>query len=132
MNDSNNFYIQTSYSNNDITDTSRSELNEKKSLRSEEKLSNIELKKCNSKLNKSMENLERLPFATKNIFKKDDFEIIGSLGRGSYAKVVKARIIKNKQIVAIKIIEKPFIIKVNNQNIQRKRNCIKYIWRTIY
>ena len=57
-------------------------------------------------------NNDPIPFPTKNKFTKDDFEIIGLLGRGAYAKVVKARIIKSNTIAAIKIINKPFIIKV--------------------
>ncbi len=55
---------------------------------------------------------EKIPFPTKNYFKKEDFEIINLLGSGSYAKVVKAKFTKNNMIVAIKIINKPFILKV--------------------
>ena len=55
------------------------------------------------------------PFPSQNIYKKEDFEIFGLLGRGSYAKVVKAKFIKNNTIYAIKIINKPFIIKVNRE-----------------
>ena len=53
-----------------------------------------------------------LPFYSKNKFTKNDFEILGLLGRGAYARVVKARLIKNDAIYAIKIIEKEFIEKV--------------------
>ena len=70
-----------------------------------EKLSNKNLVK--------FENLKEYPvFQTKNLLKKDDFEIICTMGRGSYAKVVKAKLIKDNTIFAIKIINKPFIIKV--------------------
>lgn len=62
---------------------------------------------------KSQRNIyKKIPFPTKNSFKKEDFEILGILGRGSYAKVVKAKLIKNNMIVAIKIINRPFILKV--------------------
>jgi hypothetical protein len=55
----------------------------------------------------------KIPFHSKNKFTKNDFEILGLLGRGAYARVVKARLIKNDTIYAIKIIEKEFIEKVN-------------------
>ena len=58
-------------------------------------------------------NFEYLPFNSKNSFTKDDFEVLGILGKGAYAKVVKARYIKTNEIVAIKIIEKTFIEKEN-------------------
>lgn len=53
-----------------------------------------------------------IPFPTKNIFKKDDFEFIGNIGRGSYAKVVKAKLIRDNTIYAVKIINRPFVEKV--------------------
>ena len=65
-----------------------------------------------------------IPFTTERIFKKSDFEILGLLGRGSYAKVVKAKLIENDTIYAIKIIDKTFIEKVNSY-IKRKKNCTK-------
>lgn len=55
---------------------------------------------------------EKIPFPTKNYFKKEDFEFLNLLGRGSFAKVLRAKFIKNNMIVAIKIINKPFILKV--------------------
>ena len=54
-----------------------------------------------------------IPFPTESVYKKSDFEILGLLGRGAYAKVVKAKLIKNNAIHAIKIIDKSFIEKVN-------------------
>jgi 3-phosphoinositide dependent protein kinase-1 len=65
-----------------------------------------------------------IPFTTERIFKKSDFEILGLLGRGSYAKVVKAKLIENDIIYAIKIIDKTIIEKVNSY-IKRKKNCTK-------
>jgi hypothetical protein len=54
-----------------------------------------------------------IPFPTNNYFSKNDFEVIELLGKGAYAKVVKALCTKNKEIKAIKIIDKCFIEKVN-------------------
>jgi hypothetical protein len=54
----------------------------------------------------------QIPLTSKKEFRKDDFEFIGSIGRGAYAKVVKAKLIKDNSIYAIKVINKPFIIKV--------------------
>ena len=71
----------------------------------------------------------KLPFPTKNYFKMEDFEILELLGRGSYAKVVKAKIIKNNMIVAIKIIYIPFIVKVFLSKV-RKINYTKFILKT--
>ena len=64
-------------------------------------------------INKHVSSNKLLPFTSKNSFKKDDFEIIGIIGRGSYAKVVKAKLIKDNTIYAIKIINRPFIDKVD-------------------
>lgn len=50
-----------------------------------------------------------LPFNNKVQFNKSDFEILGLLGRGSYARVVKARLIKEDKIFAIKIVDRVFI-----------------------
>ena len=55
---------------------------------------------------------ERIPFVSKNKFKKSDFEIIGLLGRGAYAKVVKAKLISTDTIYAVKILERNFFEKV--------------------
>ncbi len=54
-----------------------------------------------------------IPFPTNNNFSKNDFEVIELLGKGAYAKVVKALCTKNKEIKAIKIVDKCFIEKVD-------------------
>jgi hypothetical protein len=53
-----------------------------------------------------------LPFSTHNRYSKSDFEVIELLGKGAYAKVVKAIYLKTKEIKAIKIIDKSFIERV--------------------
>ena len=59
-------------------------------------------------------NFKYIPFNSKNNFNKDDFEYLSVLGNGAYAKVVKAKFKKTNEIVAIKMIEKPFIEKVKS------------------
>ena len=54
----------------------------------------------------------KIAFTIDRVFKKEDFEILGLLGRGAYAKVVKAKLIQDNTIYAIKIIDKSFIEKV--------------------
>jgi hypothetical protein len=49
---------------------------------------------------------------TKNIYCKSDFEKLGELGKGAYAKVVKVKCLNDDSIKAIKIIEKDFMAKV--------------------
>lgn len=49
---------------------------------------------------------------SKNTYSKSDFEIISVLGKGAYAKVVKAKYLKDNSFKAIKIIEKSFIERV--------------------
>lgn len=65
-------------------------------------------------------------FSSKLLFKKSDFEIIETIGTGSYSKVVKAKLIKDNSLYAIKILNKSFMIKVNFSN-YRKINFIKSI-----
>lgn len=69
-----------------------------------------------------------IPFPSHFHFKKDDFEIICTMGRGAYAKVVKAKLIKDNSLYAVKIINKRFIQKVK-ENSLRKKNFIKSIWK---
>lgn len=54
-----------------------------------------------------------IPFPTLNVYSKTDFEVVELLGKGAYAKVVKARHIKTKEIKAIKIIDKMFMERVS-------------------
>jgi hypothetical protein len=56
-----------------------------------------------------------IPFPTLNNFCKADFDVIELLGKGAYAKVVKAMHIKTKQIKAIKIVDRHFIERVNSK-----------------
>ena len=81
---------------------SQDTLNEEDYFRSSQSLENDP--ECQIKLK-----TQKVPFQSKNQFSKSDFEIIGLLGKGSYARVVKARLIKNDCIYAIKIIDKIFI-----------------------
>lgn len=47
-------------------------------------------------------------------YSKNDFEVLGLLGKGAYAKVVKARCLKDDKIYAIKILDREFIERVNS------------------
>lgn len=61
------------------------------------------------------EGISVVPFPTLNNFCKADFDVIELLGKGAYAKVVKAMHIQSKQIKAIKIIDRQFIERVNSK-----------------
>jgi hypothetical protein len=52
-------------------------------------------------------------FTVGNEFCKNDFEIIGFLGRGSFAQVLKARHLTKNEIFALKVVEKAFMEKEN-------------------
>jgi hypothetical protein len=82
-----------------------------------------------NKINKKMSSTS-IKLKSKSIYHKNDFQVISLLGKGAYAKVVKARYIKDNSIKAIKIIEKSFMEKVFNTFyyiILRKINYIKSI-----
>lgn len=69
-------------------------------------------------------------FPTPNVFSKNDFEVVELLGKGAYAKVVKAVYTLTKEVKAIKIIDKTFVERVSIININyRNTNCIKFIWK---
>jgi hypothetical protein len=53
-----------------------------------------------------------VPFRTKNIYSKNDFEVLELLGKGAYAKVVKAKCLKDNNFKSIKIIDKHFMERV--------------------
>ena len=53
-----------------------------------------------------------IPFPTKNIYSKNDFEVLELLGKGAYAKVVKAKCLRENMIKAIKIIDRHFMERV--------------------
>ncbi len=53
-----------------------------------------------------------IPFPTKNIYSKTDFEVLELLGKGAYAKVVKAKCLRDNMIKSIKIIDKHFMQRV--------------------
>ena len=55
---------------------------------------------------------EHIPFSSPKSFTKTDFEVIELLGKGAYAKVVKALHIQTKEVKAIKIIDRCFIERV--------------------
>ena len=48
-----------------------------------------------------------------NEYKKSDFEILSELGRGAYAKVLKAKCLRDDSIKAIKVSDKDFMEKEN-------------------
>lgn len=73
------------------------------------RVSDVEIN--NNKLSLDYYNYNMIPFTCKVYYSKKDFEILGPLGKGSFAKVVKARNIKNDEIKAIKIINRSFIEK---------------------
>ena len=54
-----------------------------------------------------------IPFPTKNIYSKNDFEVLELLGKGAYAKVVKAKCLKDNSLKSIKIIDKNFMERVS-------------------
>ena len=66
-----------------------------------------------SKNEESPKKKEKIYFVSKNKFEKSDFEIMGLIGRGAYAIVVKAKHRVTKHIFSIKIITKSFIDKEN-------------------
>ena len=51
-------------------------------------------------------------FSSKNLYKKSDFEFIETIGRGAYAKVVKAKLIRENKNYFIKIFNKSFVVTV--------------------
>lgn len=61
-------------------------------------------------LNKT-KNDEKTKFIIKNEFSKSDFEIIGFLGKGNFANVLKARLINKNKIYALKVVEKSHLEK---------------------
>jgi hypothetical protein len=63
----------------------------------------IEDKKCSNPF---------VPFNSAKNFTKTDFEVIELLGKGAYAKVVKAIYLPTKETKAIKIIDRSFIERV--------------------
>ena len=54
---------------------------------------------------------EAKKFKILNEFSKNDFEIIGFLGKGNFAQVLKARNLEKNSIHALKIVDKPFLEK---------------------
>jgi serine/threonine protein kinase len=57
------------------------------------------------------ESANKLPFVKK--YSKNDFEVLELLGKGAYAKVVKAVHKETKQVKAIKVIDKTFMERVS-------------------
>ena len=86
------------------------DVNEDDYFRASNSVTNGEHEIPHKKIFESKVNIE---FPTERVFKKSEFEILGLLGRGAYAKVVKAKLIQDNAIYAIKIIDKSFIEKVN-------------------
>jgi len=86
-----------------------SEMNEEDYFRQSKSLNNNENDVVHKKV---FETKPNITFPTERIFRKNDFDILGLLGRGAYAKVVKAKNIQDNTIYTIKIIDKSFIEKV--------------------
>jgi hypothetical protein len=59
-----------------------------------------------------IESTEPIPFESKEHYSRNDFEVSLICGKGAYAKVVKAKYIKDNQMKALKIMDKNFLIKV--------------------
>jgi hypothetical protein len=53
-----------------------------------------------------------IPFPSDYQYSKNDFQVLELLGKGAYAKVVKAKCLKDNEIKAIKIIDKYFMERV--------------------
>ena len=86
-----------------------SEINEDDYFRQSKSLNNNENEVVHKKV---FETKANITFPTERIFRKNDFDILGLLGRGAYAKVVKAKHIQDNTIYAIKIVDRNFIEKV--------------------
>jgi hypothetical protein len=57
-------------------------------------------------------NNDIIPFDNKELYTKSNFEVQLLCGKGAYAKVVKSKCLKNNETIALKIIDKHFILKV--------------------
>ena len=53
-----------------------------------------------------------IPFENNELYSKCNFEVQLLCGKGAYAKVVKSKCLKNNETIALKIIDKHFILKV--------------------
>jgi hypothetical protein len=60
----------------------------------------------------NIDEVKAIPFNGKTEYTKLDFEVINLCGKGAYAKVVKAKCLKDDKIKALKILDKNFIVKV--------------------
>lgn len=87
------------------------------SVKPEESTSTVTISLSNLSLEEKKSEPSVIPFSCKKNFSKTDFEVIEVLGKGAYAKVVKARYLPTKEIKAIKIMYRSIIEKVflNNQ-----------------
>ena len=65
---------------------------------------------CKMSINKT-KNDEKTKFIVKNDFSKIDFEILGFLGKGNFANVLKARLISKNKIYALKVVDKSHLEK---------------------
>ena len=62
-------------------------------------------------ISKSKQQRDHKTFTLKNDFSKNDFEVNGYIGKGSFAQVLKARHIANSTIHALKVVDKPLLVK---------------------
>ena len=87
------------------------------SIKPEESTSTVTISFSNLSLEDKKNESLIIPFSSRKSFSKTDFEVIEVLGKGAYAKVVKARYLPTKEIKAIKIIYRSIIEKVfiNNE-----------------
>ena len=78
------------------------------SATSESELNDLLLK---MNISKSRQQRDNKIFTVKNDFSKNDFEVNGYIGKGSYAQVLKARRISNNTVNALKVVDKNLISK---------------------
>jgi len=64
-----------------------------------------------TKMNKASNKKAKKKYKIINDYSKTDFEIIGFLGKGSFAQVLKARHNKLNEIIALKVVERSFLEK---------------------
>jgi hypothetical protein len=68
-----------------------------------------------------------VPFDSNCEFTRNDFEVDIICGKGAYAKVVKAKCIKDNIMKALKIQDRHFLIKVKFLITERKINYIRHM-----
>jgi hypothetical protein len=78
------------------------------------------------------EQVEPVEFESRIHYTRNDFEVSLICGKGAYAKVVKAKCLRDNDIKALKIMDKCFLIKVISRITIRRISYIKSMWKIIY